>query len=136
MPLKRGLRVWGSDMQNTKQSAPKRIRVRFINSGYLKALERFATANRSISLFLAIPDGKPLHTFPGIALGRHPFGLNGSGDQAEHNCPGEHERKGKDEIGEGACIGGAESLGIGQPLTAAVRLGVLDIGHIDLRLGH
>ncbi|MER8431944.1 hypothetical protein [Mesorhizobium caraganae] len=62
MSLKRGLRVWGSDMQK-KRSAPKRIRVRFINSGCLKALERFATANRSISLFLAIPDGKPLHTF-------------------------------------------------------------------------
>jgi len=62
-------------MQKTKRSAPKRIRVRFINSGYLKAIERFATANRSISLFLAIPDGKPFHTFPGIALGRHPFGL-------------------------------------------------------------
>ena len=41
-----------------------------------RAVHRFTeTANRSNSLFDAIPDGKPFHTFPGIAL---------EGDAAEH----------------------------------------------------
>ncbi|WFP61819.1 MULTISPECIES: hypothetical protein [unclassified Mesorhizobium] len=36
-----------------------------------RAFHRFAeTANRSISCFDAIPDGRPLRTFPGIALKR------------------------------------------------------------------
>jgi hypothetical protein len=55
--------VLGQRHAKNKAHHAKRVRVRFINSGYLKALERFATANRAISLFLAIPDGKPLHTF-------------------------------------------------------------------------
>jgi len=34
-------------------------------------VQRFTeTLHRSISLFCAIPDGKPFHTFPGIALVR------------------------------------------------------------------
>src|SRR5690348_16970375 len=57
------------------------------------------------------------------------------GNEAQNDGPGEHKREGKDEIGESSGIGRAKGLGICQPLAGTVSLSVLDIGHIDLRLG-
>ncbi|TPL00598.1 hypothetical protein FJ567_13655 [Mesorhizobium sp. B2-4-16] len=54
------------------------------------ALERFIVSRKrrsALSLcFYAIPGGKPLHTFPGIALRRHAAGCRDRPFQGEENA--------------------------------------------------